>query len=57
MIPAALAARSHGKGAIIDFQVEQEDSVYPMVPTGAALHEMITRGGVANPIVETSASV
>ena len=57
VIPAALAARSHGKGAIIDFQVEQEDSVYPMVPTGAALHEMITRGGVANPIVETSASV
>ena len=57
VIPAAQAARSHGKGAIIDFQVEQEDSVYPMVPTGAALHEMITRGGVANPIVETSASV
>ena len=57
VIPAALAARAHGKGAVIDFQVEQEDSVYPMVPTGAALHEMITRGGVANPIVETSSSV
>jgi len=59
VIPAAQAARAHGKAVIIDFQVEQEDSVYPMVPTGAALHEMITRGTTkpANPIVETSASV
>jgi acetolactate synthase-1/2/3 large subunit len=59
VIPAAQAARRHGKAVIIDFQVEQEDSVYPMVPTGAALHEMIQRGQKAttNPIVETSASV
>jgi len=28
---------------VIDFQVEQEDSVYPMVPTGADLHNMIRR--------------
>ncbi len=59
VVPAVEAARRHGKAAIIDFQVEQEDSVYPMVPTGAALHEMITRGAkvTTNPIVETSASV
>jgi acetolactate synthase-1/2/3 large subunit len=59
VIPAALAARKHPKAVIIDFQVEQEDSVYPMVPTGAALHEMIQRGQkvTTNPIVETSASV
>ena len=28
---------------VIDFQVEQEDSVYPMVPTGADLKQMIRR--------------
>jgi acetolactate synthase-1/2/3 large subunit len=28
---------------VIDFRVEKEDSVYPMVPTGAALHNMIRR--------------
>jgi acetolactate synthase-1/2/3 large subunit len=29
--------------ALIDFRVEQEDSVYPMVPAGADLHAMIRR--------------
>ena len=28
---------------VIDFRVEQEDSVYPMVPTGADLKQMIRR--------------
>ena len=28
---------------MIDFRVEQEDSVYPMVPAGADLHKMIRR--------------
>ena len=36
----------------IVFQVEQEDSVYPMVPAGADLHAMIRR---PSPIVETAA--
>jgi acetolactate synthase-1/2/3 large subunit len=27
----------------LEFRVEQEDAVYPMVPQGAALHEMIRR--------------
>jgi len=40
------------KGALIDFRVEQEDSVFPMVPAGADLHKMIRR---PSPIVETSA--
>ena len=33
----------------MDFRVEQEDTVYPMVSPGAALHEMIQarRGRVA----------
>ena len=36
-------ARKHKGPVLIDFQVEQEDSVYPMVAAGAALHEMIRR--------------
>jgi len=28
---------------LIDFRVEQEDSVYPMVPAGGDLHNMIRR--------------
>jgi acetolactate synthase I/II/III large subunit len=58
VIPAVQAARSHEKTVVLDFQVEQEDSVYPMVPTGAALHQMIRRGQTkVNPIAETGASV
>ena len=37
------AARASGKTVVIDFQVEQEDTVYPMVPAGAALDAMIRR--------------
>jgi acetolactate synthase-1/2/3 large subunit len=47
------AARASKDTAIIDFRVEQEDSVYPMVPTGADLQDMIRR---PNPLVETSDS-
>jgi len=39
---------------VIDFRVEQEDSVYPMVPTGADLAEMIRRPHPPSPIVETA---
>jgi acetolactate synthase I/II/III large subunit len=46
------AARRLKRAALIDFQVEQEDSVYPMVPAGADLHKMIRR---PSPIVETAA--
>jgi acetolactate synthase-1/2/3 large subunit len=49
---AVQAARRSGRAALIDFQVEQEDSVYPMVPAGADLHKMIRR---PSPIVETAA--
>ena len=40
------------RGALIDFRVEQEDTVYPMVPAGADLHKMIRR---PSPIAETAA--
>jgi acetolactate synthase-1/2/3 large subunit len=49
---AVLAARACPGAAIIDFRVEQEDTVYPMVPAGADLHRMIRR---PSPIVETAA--
>ena len=39
---------------LLDFQVEQEDSVYPMVPAGADLHAMIRR---PSPLAETGADV
>jgi len=43
-------ARATEGTVVIDFRVEQEDSVYPMVPTGADLHAMIRRPSV---LVET----
>jgi len=50
--PSVDAARAHKGPVLIDFRVEQEDSVYPMVPAGADLHAMIRR---PSPIVETAA--
>jgi acetolactate synthase-1/2/3 large subunit len=50
---AVAAARASRETVVIDFRVEQEDSVYPMVPAGADLHDMIRR---PSPIVETSDS-
>ena len=58
---AVEAARRDPGTVVIDFRVEQEDSVYPMVPTGADLHDMIRRpvgstpppGG--SPLAETGA--
>jgi acetolactate synthase I/II/III large subunit len=47
------SARASKESVLIDFRVEQEDSVYPMVPAGASLHEMIRRPH--NPLVETAA--
>lgn len=51
VVPAVRAARAHEGPVLIDFQVEQEDTVYPMVAAGAALHDMIRR---PSPIVETA---
>ncbi len=52
VIPAVEQARAHRGTVLIEFQVEQEDSVYPMVPAGADLHNMIRR---PSPLVETAA--
>jgi acetolactate synthase-1/2/3 large subunit len=52
VIPTVREAREHDGPVLIDFRVEQEDTVYPMVPAGADLHNMIRR---PSPIVETAA--
>jgi acetolactate synthase-1/2/3 large subunit len=36
-------ARSFKGPAVIEFVVEQEEAVYPMVPAGAALDQMLQR--------------
>jgi len=50
-------ARAHDGAVVIDFRVEQEDSVYPMVASGADLNDMIRRPkreeAAHNPIFET----
>jgi acetolactate synthase I/II/III large subunit len=51
VLPAVQSAREHSGPVLIDFKVEQEDSVYPMVAAGASLHEMIRR---PNPLEETA---
>ena len=45
-------ARSAPGAFLINFKVEKEDSVYPMVSAGSALHEMIRRPG-NDPLVES----
>ena len=51
VVPAVEAARQHAGPVLINFKVEQEDTVYPMVAAGSALHDMIRR---PSPIVETA---
>jgi acetolactate synthase-1/2/3 large subunit len=52
VLPAIRAARESAETVLLDFRVEQEDSVYPMVPAGASLNEMIRRPN--SPLVETA---
>jgi acetolactate synthase-1/2/3 large subunit len=47
-------ARTAEGTVLIDFRVEQEDSVYPMVPAGADLHAMIRRPEQPSVLVETA---
>jgi acetolactate synthase I/II/III large subunit len=54
MADALRHARAAAGAVIIDFRVDQEDTVYPMVSPGAALHEMIKR---PNALSETGADV
>ena len=51
--PMIEMARSEVGAVVLDFQVDQEDTVYPMVPAGADLDAMIRRPS-PSPIVETA---
>jgi len=50
-VAEVVTAARRERGALIDFRVEQEDTVYPMVPAGKDLDKMIRR---PSPIVETA---
>jgi acetolactate synthase I/II/III large subunit len=50
---AVKEARTSDGPFLLNFMVEKEDSVYPMIPAGSALHEMIRRPG-KNPIEESA---
>jgi len=51
--PAVEKARSTPGTFLLNFLVEKEESVYPMIPAGASLHEMIRRPGAKDPLLET----
>jgi acetolactate synthase-1/2/3 large subunit len=51
--PTVTKARTSGKAFLINFQVEKEDGVYPMIAPGAALHEMVRRP-TKDPLLETA---
>ena len=51
--PTVTRARTSGAPFLINFQVEKEDGVYPMIAPGAALHEMVRRPQ-HNPLLETA---
>jgi acetolactate synthase-1/2/3 large subunit len=53
VIPTVTRARTSGHPFLVDFQVEKEDGVYPMIAPGSALHEMVRRPA-ADPLIETS---
>jgi acetolactate synthase-1/2/3 large subunit len=54
VVEAVERARRDEGTVVMDFRVEQEDSVYPMVPAGADLHAMIRRPE-KSALVETAA--
>jgi acetolactate synthase-1/2/3 large subunit len=49
--PTVTKAREGSTSFLINFSVEKEDGVYPMIAPGAALHEMVRR---PNPLIETA---
>ena len=41
VMPAILDAMKYDGPAIVDFMVEQQENVYPMIPAGTTIHDMI----------------
>jgi acetolactate synthase-1/2/3 large subunit len=56
VVPTVTKARTSGRAFLIEFQVEKEDGVYPMIAPGAALHEMVRRP-VKDPLLETAEDI
>ena len=54
ILDAIVLAEADPQTVIVDFRVEQEQCVYPMVAPGAAIHNMIRRPA-AERFVETGA--
>jgi acetolactate synthase-1/2/3 large subunit len=50
VVPAVEKARETKGPALLEFQVEKEDAVYPMVPAGSDLHAMIRRPGAGEEV-------
>ena len=54
-VEAAVEEARQAPGAfLLNFMVEKEESVYPMIPAGSALHEMIRRPGAKDPLEEAA---
>ena len=54
-VRSAIRYAQESEGTVlIDFRVEKEDSVYPMVPAGGDLHNMIRRPVQNNALVESA---
>jgi acetolactate synthase-1/2/3 large subunit len=53
VIPTVTKSRTSNKPHLINFAVEKEDGVYPMIAPGAALHEMVRRP-THDPLLETA---
>jgi len=53
--PTVTKARTGSEAFLINFAVEKEDGVYPMIAPGSALHEMVRRPQ-HDPLLETSES-
>ena len=51
--PTVTKARTSNKAFLINFEVEKEDGVYPMIAPGKALHEMVRRP-TKDPLLETA---
>jgi len=50
VVPTVASVRASGGAALVDFRVEKEEAVYPMVPAGADLHAMIRRPAPAEEV-------
>ncbi len=55
VLPTVDTARRTNGPFLINFMVEKEDAVYPMIAPGSALDEMVRRPSKAhNPLIETA---